>query len=160
MTERQSRRSTKSQRNGEVEELAFQLHSAVLHLMRRIRHEDDVLGLSAPRLSALSTVAFGESRTLGEMARMEQVTPPTMTRMVAALERDGLVLRTTDRADKRVVRVAATAKGRRLIEQGRSARVAFLAQHVSGLSSADRSALRRAADLMHGIYFGTRGERH
>jgi DNA-binding MarR family transcriptional regulator len=128
--------------------------------MRRIRHEDDALGLSAPRLSALSTVAFGEARTLGEMARMEQVTPPTMTRMVASLERDGLVKRQTDASDKRVIWVEATAKGRRLIEQGRMARVAFLEQHVADLPAEDRRALARASELMHQIYFEARGTRH
>ena len=139
------------------EEIAFKLHSAVLHLMRRIRREDDALGLSAPRLSALSTVAFGEPRTLGEMARMEQVTPPTMTRMVAALERDALVRRKPDLADKRVVWVEATARGRRLIEQGRRRRVAFLTEHLAELSADDRALLEQASDLMHRIYFETRG---
>jgi DNA-binding MarR family transcriptional regulator len=128
--------------------------------MRRIRHEDDALGLSAPRLSALSTVAFGEPRTLGEMARMEQVTPPTMTRMVAALQRDGLVTRHPDASDKRVIWVQATAKGRRLIEQGRRQRVAFLAQHLAALPHVDRRTLGRASDLMLQMYFDTRGTRH
>lgn len=139
-----------------VDELALQLHSAVLHLMRRIRHEDGTLGLSAPRLSALSTVAFGQARTLGEMARMEQVTPPTMTRMVASLERDGLVRRRDDAADKRVIWVEATAKGRRLIEDGRRARVAFLARQVASLTNEDRAVLSKASELMHSIYFGSR----
>jgi DNA-binding MarR family transcriptional regulator len=127
--------------------------------MRRIRREDDALGLSAPRLSALSTVAFGEPRTLGEMARMEQVTPPTMTRMVASLDGDGLVKRAPDPADKRVVWVEATAKGRRLIEQGRRQRVAFLADHLVELPAADRALLDQASDLMHRIYFETCGSR-
>jgi DNA-binding MarR family transcriptional regulator len=142
-----------------TEEVAFKLHSAVLHLMRRIRREDDALGLSAPRLSALATVAFGEPRTLGEMARMEQVTPPTMTRMVASLDRDGLVKRSIDAGDKRVVWVEATAKGRRLIEQGRRRRVAFLADHLAELPPDDRALLDQASDLMHRIYFETRGGR-
>jgi DNA-binding MarR family transcriptional regulator len=159
MSTRVSRRSTKPPSEQGVAELAFQLHSAVLHLMRRIRHEDDALGLSAPRLSALSTVAFGEPRTLGEMARMEQVTPPTMTRMVASLEREGLVTRKADRSDKRVIWVEATAKGRRLIEQGRTARVAFLAGHLAGLTAEERRVLAEASELMHGMYFATRDDR-
>lgn len=157
MASRLSRRTTKSPDLG-ADDLAFQLHSAVLHLMRRIRHEDDALGLSAPRLSALSTVAFGEARTLGEMARVEQVTPPTMTRMVASLERDGLVRRNTDASDKRVTWVEATAKGRRLIEDGRRARVAFLARHLGRLSEPDRTTLMRAAELMHSIYYESRDD--
>ena len=133
-------------------ELAFSLHSAVLHLMRRIRLEDDALGLSAPRLSALSTVAFGQERTIGEMAAMEQVRAPTMTRMVAALERDGLVRRRTDQRDKRLVRVRATAKGRALIERGRRQRVRFLERLLDERSPFDRETLARASAIMLELY--------
>lgn len=143
-----------------VGEFAFQLHSAVLHLMRRIRHEDDALGISAPRLSALSTVAFGEPRTIGQMASMEQVKPPTMTRMVAALEAEGLIRRWSDTSDRRVVWVEATSKGRSVIERGRERRVAFLAAHLTELDQSDLRALARASELMHEIYFATRGNRH
>jgi DNA-binding MarR family transcriptional regulator len=159
MGSRPSSRSTNASSPSADKELAFQLHSAVLHLMRRIRHEDDSLGLSAPRLSALSTVAFGAARTLGEMARMEQVTPPTMTRMVASLERDGLVRRKPDGKDKRVIWVEATPKGRRLIEAGRRARVEFLDRHLDALTAEDRAVLARASELMHSIYLETRSTR-
>ena len=140
------------------DELAFQLHSAVLHLMRRIRVQDDALGLSAPRLSALSTVAFGQERTLGQMAAMEQVTPPTMTRMVASLERDGLVRRRADRRDKRVTWVRATAKGRKLIDNGRAQRVRFLQEHVNDLTPRERRVLAEASAIMHRIYSATHDE--
>jgi DNA-binding MarR family transcriptional regulator len=141
----------------DIEELAIRLHSAVLHLMRRIRREDDAIGVSAtgvsaPQLSALSCVAFGTPRTLGELAHMEQVSPPTMTRIVAALEQQKLVTRTNPAADKRVSHIIATPKGRRMIEQGRDRRAAFLARHLAALPAADRRALSRAADLMLRIY--------
>jgi DNA-binding MarR family transcriptional regulator len=150
---------TSSSSSAGVQDLAFQLHSAVLHLMRRIRHEDDVLGISAPRLSALSTVAFGEPRTIGQMASMEQVKPPTMTRMVAALETGGLVRRWTDTDDRRVVWVEATAKGRRVIERGRAQRVAFLSAHLAKLRPEERATLADASALMHRMYFESRGDR-
>jgi DNA-binding MarR family transcriptional regulator len=73
--------------------LADQLHSAAIHLLRQLRKEDDASGLSAPRLSALSVVVFGGPITLGALARAEQVKPPTMTRLVDALEKDGYVKR-------------------------------------------------------------------
>ena len=90
------------------------------------------------------------------MAAMEQVTAPTMTRMVASLERDGLVRRRTDTGDKRVVWVTATSRGRKLIEQGRKARVRFLEDHVAALTAAERRILARASEIMHRIYFDSR----
>ncbi len=136
----------------DIDDLAIRLHSAALHLMRRIRREDDATGVSAPQLSALSCVAFGTPRTLGELAHMEQVSPPTMTRIVAALEQQKLVTRTSPAADRRVSSIIATPKGRRMIEQGRDRRAAFLARHLAALPAADRRALSRAADLMLKIY--------
>src|ERR687883_145288 len=76
--------------------LADRLHSAAIHLLRRLRREDARTGLSGPRLSALSVVVFAGPRTLGELAAAEQVRPPTMTRLVQALEREGLVARDPD----------------------------------------------------------------
>src|SRR5436189_5969359 len=88
-------------------ELADQLHSAAIHLLRRLRKEDDASGLSAPRLSALSVVVFGGPVTLGQLARAEQVRPPTMTRIVTGLEGAGLVKRVADDRDRRLTRIAA-----------------------------------------------------
>jgi DNA-binding MarR family transcriptional regulator len=139
---------------GHDDQLAFamRLHGAVLHLMRRIRREDLHFGLSASRMSALSCVAFGTPRTLGELAGMEQVSAPTMTRLVSALERDGYVEKTPDAHDGRVLWIEATERGRRVIEGGRERRSAFLAEHLSGLSEHDRNALRRAIEIMERIY--------
>src|SRR5918999_325999 len=102
--------------------LADRLHSAAIHLLRRLRRVDATTGLSGPRLSALSVVVFGGPLTLGELAAAEQVKPPTMTRLVRALEARGLVSRETDEHDGRVVRLRATAKGRSLMAQGRARR--------------------------------------
>src|SRR5262249_43449149 len=109
-----------------VENVAFQLHSAMLHMMRRVRREDEALGLSAPGMSALSCVAFGTPRTLGQLAEMEQVAKPTMTRLVDGLEAGGFITRRGDGEDGRVVWIEATARGRRVIHEGRRRRVAFL----------------------------------
>jgi DNA-binding MarR family transcriptional regulator len=141
---------------GAEEALAFKLHAAMLHMMRRVRREDDAFGLSAPRMSALSTVAFGQTRTIGEMASMEQVSPPTMTRLVDALQENGLVLREPDPADRRTVRVRATALGRRTIEQGRRRRVAFLAAKLQTLPTESLRALDVASDAILRIYDETR----
>src|SRR5712692_8958291 len=95
--------------------VANRLHSAAIHLLRRLRTEDDVMGLTAPLASALSVVVFGGPITLGALARAEQVRPPTITRVVHQLERRGLVTREPDAEDRRVQRVRATAKGRRVL---------------------------------------------
>src|SRR5436190_15390507 len=94
-----------------AEQVAERLHSAAIHLLRRLRLEDAASGLTAPRLSALSVVVYGGPLTLGALAAAEQVRPPTMTRIVAALERSGLVTRAPHPTDGRQILIAATADG-------------------------------------------------
>ena len=127
------------------EELAARVHSAALHLLRRLAQDDRATGVSAPRLSALSVLVFGGSRTIGELASLEGVTPPTMTRLVAALVADGLIDRREDPADRRVVRVQASATGRSLLLAGRDRRVATLAAMVKPLTAKERRRLDAAA---------------
>src|SRR3954465_13222835 len=95
----------------EVQDVADRLHSAALHLLRRLRIEDDVLGVSPPRLSALSVVVFAGPLAIGALAAAEGVAAPTMTRLVDGLERDGFVRRRRDPADARGVLVEATTAG-------------------------------------------------
>jgi DNA-binding MarR family transcriptional regulator len=130
------------------------LNSAAVHLVRRLRREDRALGISAARLSALSVVVFGGPLTLGELAAAEDVTPPTMTRLVGALEADGLVKRVDDRTDGRVVRVQATARGRRVMERGRALRTATLAAQLAGLPASDLDVLERAVDIIDALTEG------
>ncbi|MET0801247.1 MAG: MarR family transcriptional regulator, partial [Actinomycetota bacterium] len=91
--------------------MADRLHSAAIHLLRRLRVEDEALGISAPRLSALSVLVFGGPQRIGDLARIEQLEPPTMTRIVDGLVRDGLAVREPDTDDARAVRVRATSGG-------------------------------------------------
>jgi DNA-binding MarR family transcriptional regulator len=135
----------------DAERTADRLHSAAIHLLRRLRREDAKTGVSAPRLSALSVVVFGGPLTLGELANAEQVKPPTMTRLVSALEDEGLVTREPDADDGRLTRIRATPKGRALLFRGRARRVAALAAEVRALSPADREALARAIDIIDGV---------
>jgi DNA-binding MarR family transcriptional regulator len=131
--------------------LADRLHAAAIHLLRRLRREDDAAGLAAPQLSALSVIVFGGPVTLGQLAAAEQVRPPTITRLVADLEAQGLVTRETDPADRRVVRVSATTRGARLLEEGRARRVASLAESLRGLTPRDRAALERALPILERV---------
>src|SRR5437868_14909787 len=122
-------------------ELADRLHSAAIHLLRRLRREDDASGLPAPQLSALSVIVFGGPLTLGELAAAEQVRPPTISKLVAALEADGLVARESDPADGRIVRVKATPRGSALLQEGRRRRVASLTASLRELPARDRALL-------------------
>jgi DNA-binding MarR family transcriptional regulator len=129
-------------------DVADRLHSAAIHLLRRVRREDAGAGLSAPQLSALSVLAFRGSLTLGELAHAEQVRPPTITRIVADLERAGLATRSTRESDRRVTIVSATPKGVRLLEQGRRRRIAALAAEIIALPRADIAQLEGAIDIL------------
>jgi DNA-binding MarR family transcriptional regulator len=131
-----------------VEGLADSLHSAAIHLLRRLRRVDADTGLSPARLSALSVVVFAGPLRISELARAEQVRTPTMTPIVAALESAGLISREADEQDARAAILRATAAGRSLMAAGRARRVAALASDLRQLPAADRELLRRAAALM------------
>jgi len=139
--------SGRSRHRDPTDVLADRLHTAAIHLLRRLRREDDAAGLSAPRLSALSVVVFGGPITIGALAAAEQVRAPTMSRLVAALEVQGLVRRVSDRTDHRIVRVEATARGRALLQAGRRRRVGVLTGDIRELSAAERRALTTAIPL-------------
>src|ERR1039458_5569233 len=92
------------------EAMAESLHSAAIHLLRKLRRADSASGLNAPRLSALSVIVFGGPLTLGQLAAAEQVRPPTMTRIVQALEAKGLVKKVANPEDRRTIHLSATVK--------------------------------------------------
>lgn len=129
-------------------ELADGLHSAAIHLLRRLRKVDEATGLSPARLSALSVLVFGRPMTLGELAAAEQVRPPSMTRLVRDMQRDGLVTTRKDATDRRAIRIAATPRGAALMRQGRGARVALLAEALAKLTAQERQILDRAVLLL------------
>ena len=133
------------------EALADQLHSAAIGLLRQLRREDDAIGITAPRLSALSVVVFAGPVTLGELARAEQVKPPTMTRIVTGLEKDGLVERRDDASDGRLTQIHSTAKGRRILAAGRARRVETLAAAVDALDNRKREKLAAGVHVLKEI---------
>lgn len=128
--------------------LPDRLHSLAIHLLRFARTDDIASGMSAARLSALSVLVFGGSRTVTELAAAEQVAAPTMTRLLQGLERDGYVRRRRDAADGRIVRVTATAKGRRALEAGRRARVRRMKQVTAELSETEAAAVSAAIMML------------
>jgi DNA-binding MarR family transcriptional regulator len=143
----------------EAREIADRLHSAAIHLLRRARVRDAELGLSGPRLSALSVVVFGGPLTVRDLAAAEQVRSPTMTRLVDGLQRDGLVTREPNPADARSVLIRATPTGRLVLSRGRSRRVGDLAARLSDLDAHGLQTLAEAATLMERIARADRDDR-
>jgi DNA-binding MarR family transcriptional regulator len=140
-----------------AEVVADRLHSAAIHLIRRVRREDQVIDLTPARLSALSVLVFGGPMTVGQLAAAEQVRSPTMSRLVSDLEARGLVTRTTPATDRRVAEVRATPRGRWTLQAGQRRRVASLAAHLNALDPHDLEVLDRAAGILEGIVSEWRG---
>ncbi len=143
-----TKRLTKGAGRPSAARVADRLHSSAIHLLRALRTEDRRTGLSGPRASALSVVVFGGPVTLGELAAAEQVKPPTMTRLVSALEGRGLVTRESDANDARLVRVRATAEGIRVLQEGRARRIARLQVALEGLDDAGLATLDDAVAIL------------
>ena len=128
--------------------VADRVHSAAIHLLRRLRKQDDAMGLGPARASVLSILVFGGPRTLGELAAAEQVRPPTMTRLSRGLEAEGLVRRVVDASDRRVVRMHATPRGERILRRGRQRRLKHLESRMSRLDVREMALLHEAAGIL------------
>jgi DNA-binding MarR family transcriptional regulator len=131
--------------------LADRLHSVSIHVLRLVRTVDVDTGLGPAQLSALSVLVFGGPASPGRLAAAEQVRPPSMTRVVKELEAGGHVRRFSDRADRRVVRLEATQKGRHLLLAGQARRVAMLADWLTALSARDLGRLEDALPVIETV---------
>jgi DNA-binding MarR family transcriptional regulator len=128
---------------------ADRMHSAAIHLLRRVRVADDEsMGMTPARRSALSVLVFLGPQSLSELAAAEQVTLPTMSKLVASMEKDGLVRRERDPGDGRVVRLCATAKARRMAERGRERRLEVLESLLGDASAREVEIVRQAAEIV------------
>lgn len=131
-------------------EVADRLHSAAIHLLRNAAKPDVLSGPGPARLSALSVLVFGGPRTLGQLAAAERVKPPTMSRIVAGLQRAGLARIQIDGKDARKIHISVTAKGERLLQEARQRRILVLAETLSGLDADDLDTLHKAAEIIEG----------
>jgi len=131
--------------------VADALHSAAIHLLRGVRKEDELTGVGPARLSALSVLVFAGPMRLTELARIEQVKPPTMTKVIAGLEAAGLTRRRVDAEDARAVRLEATARGTKLLQEGRRRRVERLAAALQALAQEEFDVLARAAAIIERV---------
>jgi DNA-binding MarR family transcriptional regulator len=132
--------------------LADRLHSLAIHLLRRVRRGDDAAGLSAPRLSALSVVIYRGPISLTELAKAESVTAPTMTRLVQALVKSGLVEKSVDEADNRAVLLRATIAGRETLDIARARRLAALEELLDRLDPGERELVDRAVGTLEPLF--------
>jgi DNA-binding MarR family transcriptional regulator len=129
-----------------AEDTADRIHSAAIRLLRFVRKEDAASGIPAAQLSALSVLVFAGPQSLAGLAAAEQVKPPTMSQLVAEMERKELAIRAP--VDRRSIRISATEKGRRLMEAGRKRRLARLSAVLSRMPPEKLSVLRQAADII------------
>jgi DNA-binding MarR family transcriptional regulator len=127
--------------------LAARLRLGVTRLARRLRQEAEA-GVTPSMLSALSAAERKGSLTMRDLCRAEQVQPPTMTRIVAALVEAGLVEREADPTDGRVAWVTVTPEGRRLLERSRRRKEAYLAKALGSLEQDELRTLEDAAGIL------------
>jgi DNA-binding MarR family transcriptional regulator len=109
------------------------------------RVDSESMGISAARASALSVLVFGGPRSLGALAEAERVTAPTMSKLVAAMEAEGLVRREPHATDGRAVLLHTTPKGRRILERGRDRRLDLLETLLAGASPREIAVVQEAA---------------
>ena len=130
-----------------ISETAGRLRFSVFRLARLLRQQDDS-GYAPAQIAALATIVREGPITLGALATHEQLTPPSITKVVVALEEAGLVERRRDETDRRVCRVVATAKGRRQLETSRVKRTAWLAKQLQALPADELARLTDALDVI------------
>jgi DNA-binding MarR family transcriptional regulator len=124
------------------------MHSAAIHLLRRVSRDDSGAGVSPARLSALSVLVFAGPKTMSELAMTERVKVPTMSRLVAAMEEEGLVRRERHGTDARSVVLHPTAEGRRILERGRELRLSLLEALLSKATAQEIETVREAAEIV------------
>ncbi len=131
----------------ETAELAARLRLAVTRLARQLRQTSDS-ALSPTQSAVLATLANHGPVTLGELAELERVASPTITKVTGILQARGLVEKVTDPRDRRFVRVELTADGRALVERSRARKTAWLARQLHDLPPDDLARLAAAADVL------------
>jgi DNA-binding MarR family transcriptional regulator len=116
----------------------------VQHVGRRLREIDARAGLTPARFSTLATLRFDGARNVGDLAVIERVKPPSMTRLVRDMERDGLVRRRPDPTDGRAVLIEMTPAATALFARVRAEKIALVADYLETLTAPARAAIRTA----------------
>ena len=134
-----------------ADDLAKTLREAIQRLNRRVRQARPVGDLTFGQLSALTSILLAGALTPRELADLERVQPPTMTKIIGKLEDRGLVMRTPHPTDGRQVILAPTEEGRAIYAQFELQRNAWLSEHLEQLGPDDRDVLYRAAEIMQQV---------
>ncbi len=132
-------------------EMGGALRLAVLRLSRRLRQVGSPGGVTLSQMSAMTVVARHGEVTLGELAALERVAPPSMTRIAARLEENGWLERRSDPGDRRVTRVALSRSGMELVEGNRRRGDAFISARLAALSQDEIEVLGRAIPILERI---------
>jgi DNA-binding MarR family transcriptional regulator len=147
---------TTREQSSEPDKIAQALHAVTIQLLRGLKRTDGTTSLTPARLSALSVIVHSGSISLRELALAEQVRPPTMSRIVDALEASQFVARSKDPNDGRNILLHATLKGKRLLLRGRDRRVQRLSAEIEVLEPGERvklcatlDTLRKLAQRLH-----------
>ncbi|HVQ59748.1 MAG TPA: MarR family transcriptional regulator [Solirubrobacterales bacterium] len=132
---------------------------AIVRTARRLRQEaaSETGGLTPTATAALATIERHGPLTPSELAELERVKRPTVTRTLGCLEREGLVGRTPDPADGRSFLVAINGAGRERLRRLRGRKNAYLARRMRDLPSSDVEALERAAEILERMREDERG---
>jgi DNA-binding MarR family transcriptional regulator len=137
---------------------AARLRMAIVRTARRLRQEaaGEASGLTPTSTAALATIDRHGPLTPSELAEIERVKRPTVTRTLGCLDREGLIERTPDPADGRSALVSVNAAGRERLRRLRGRKNAYLARRMKRLSDADVATLERAAEILEGMLEGER----
>jgi DNA-binding MarR family transcriptional regulator len=144
-------KATPKQLDAAVVELANDLHSAAIHLLRQLRVEDRSSGIGPAQLSALSVLVFGGSKSLKQLAEIEQVKPPTMVRIVQGLVGQSLATTRADKDDARKLQISATVRGRAVMQRARLRRVEALARMLDEKPAAQRTEIAKAVAILRNL---------
>ena len=142
-------------KSNDLDELADKLHSATIHLLRILRQEDAISGIGPAQLSALSVIVFVGPQSLNQLATVEEVKPPTMSRIIDAMLSNGLVRRETNLKDRRSVIISATSKGVKLMREARRRRVKRLSEILKSLKKVELENLGETVEILSNIFGGT-----
>src|SRR6478609_4458542 len=132
--------------------LAHALRPSVMRLARRLRQmRDDTLGLNSNQLSAMAVLLNSGDQLMGELAALELVQPPSMTRIVNGLEERGYVARRPDPQDRRQCLVTLTDSGREVLIANRARRDEWLAVRIAELDPEERDVLRKVVPILEKV---------
>jgi len=148
-----SPRGSVATKSTDTTEMAARLRLSATRLARQLRQQASS-GLTPSQLSAIATISNRGPLTLGALAEHERVAPPSITRVVAKLEEEGLVVREVDAVDRRISRVATTAAGESLLAQSRKRKNAWLAARLRELDPEQQAQLHAALDVLDALTAG------